>query len=166
MKWSEKSPKHKAFFSPRKYSNSTRVICNLGSFQRTRRWCAMRCSNSLPDKQTAGYMPLELIAISGELPTDQLRRLSGGDSYKLNVVRILKTKKLAANLLPRQSARISTDGKGKDGSVPRIIPNAFPFPDRFCRNQPCQERNHPPSSPPSCCGNNRNHDECRRTDSP
>ena len=54
----------------------------------------MRCSNRLPDRQTVGYMLLELVAISGELPADQLRRLSGGDSYKLNVVRILKAKKL------------------------------------------------------------------------
>ena len=54
----------------------------------------MRLSNSLPDKQTVGYMLLELIAVSGELPADQLRRLSGGDSYKLSVVRILKSQKL------------------------------------------------------------------------
>lgn len=54
----------------------------------------MRCLDSLPDKQTVGYMLLELVAISGELPADQLRRLSGGDSYKLSVVRILKSKKL------------------------------------------------------------------------
>lgn len=54
----------------------------------------MRCLNGLPDRQTAGYMLLELVAISGELPADQLLRLSGGDSYKLNVVRILKAQKL------------------------------------------------------------------------
>lgn len=54
----------------------------------------MRQSNSLPDQQTVGYMLLELIAVSGELPANQLRRLSGGDSYKLNVIRILKTQKL------------------------------------------------------------------------
>lgn len=54
----------------------------------------MRRSNSLPDRQTAGHMLLELVAISGELPADQLRRLSGGDSYKLDVVRILKAQKL------------------------------------------------------------------------
>ena len=54
----------------------------------------MRLSNSLPDQQTVGYMLLELIAVSGELPADQLRRLSGGNSYKLNVIRILKSQKL------------------------------------------------------------------------
>ncbi len=54
----------------------------------------MRPADSLPDRQTVGYMLLELTAISGELPADQLRRLSGGDSYKLNVVRVLKSKKL------------------------------------------------------------------------
>ena len=54
----------------------------------------MRCPESLPDKETAGYQLLELVAISGELPADQLRRLPGGDAYKLNVVRALKSKKL------------------------------------------------------------------------
>lgn len=54
----------------------------------------MNCSDSLPDKQTVGYMLLELIAISGELPADQLKRLYGGDSYKLNVVKTLKAQKL------------------------------------------------------------------------
>lgn len=54
----------------------------------------MRCAERLPDKQTAGYMLLELVAVSGEFPADQLRRLSGGESYKLNVVRVLKSKKL------------------------------------------------------------------------
>ena len=51
----------------------------------------MRCTNSLPDKQTVGYTLLELVAVSGELPADQLCRLPGGDSYKLNVVRVLKS---------------------------------------------------------------------------
>ena len=54
----------------------------------------MRYPSSLPDKQTVGYMLLELVAISGELPAGQLERLSGGDSYKLSVVRVLKTQKL------------------------------------------------------------------------
>ncbi len=49
---------------------------------------------NLPDEQTVGYMLLELVAISGELPANQLHRLVGGDSYKLTVVRILKTQKL------------------------------------------------------------------------
>lgn len=51
----------------------------------------MRCTNGLPDKQTVGYTLLELVAISGELPANQLCRLPGGDSYKLNVVRALKS---------------------------------------------------------------------------
>lgn len=54
----------------------------------------MRYLNDLPDKQTVGYMLLELVAISGELPANQLHRLVGGDSYKLTVVRILKSQKL------------------------------------------------------------------------
>lgn len=49
---------------------------------------------TLPDKQTAGYHLLELVAVSGELPVDQLCRLSGGNSYKLNVVKSLKAQKL------------------------------------------------------------------------
>lgn len=51
-------------------------------------------SNGLPARQTAGFMLLELVAVSGELPAGQLRRLPGGDSYKLSVVRSLKAKKL------------------------------------------------------------------------
>ena len=54
----------------------------------------MRCTNGLPDKQTVGYTLLEIVAISGELPANQLCRLPGGDSYKLNVVRALKSQKL------------------------------------------------------------------------
>ena len=54
----------------------------------------MRCTNGLPDKHTVGYTLLELVAVSGELPADQLCRLPGGDSYKLNVVRVLKSQKL------------------------------------------------------------------------
>jgi len=54
----------------------------------------MRYLDSLPDKQTVGCMLLELVAISGELPADQLRRLSGGDSYKVSVVGALKSQKL------------------------------------------------------------------------
>lgn len=40
------------------------------------------------------YQLLELVAVSGEFPTDQLTRLNGGDSYKLSVVKTLKSKKL------------------------------------------------------------------------
>lgn len=54
----------------------------------------MNVSDSLPNNQTIGYMLLELIAVSGELPADQLKRLYGGDSYKLNVVKTLKAQKL------------------------------------------------------------------------
>lgn len=41
-----------------------------------------------------GYHLLGLVAISGELPTDQLSRLPGGDYYKENVVKALKRKRL------------------------------------------------------------------------
>lgn len=54
----------------------------------------MSYSINLPDKETVGHMLLELTAISGELPANQLHRLAGGDSYKLTVVRILKNQKL------------------------------------------------------------------------
>lgn len=54
----------------------------------------MRSLTPLPDKLTVAYDLLELVAISGELPADQLARLYGGESYKLNVVKSLKSKKL------------------------------------------------------------------------
>lgn len=52
------------------------------------------CLSNLPDRHTASYRLLELIALCGELPADQLMRLPGGDSYKLTVVKTLKAQKL------------------------------------------------------------------------
>lgn len=49
---------------------------------------------SLPGSLSQSYQLLELIAISGELPADQLSRLPGGDSYKANIIKGLKQKKL------------------------------------------------------------------------
>ena len=51
-------------------------------------------SHSLPGRHTAGYHLLELTAISGEFPTDLLSRLPGGDFYKENVVKALKSRQL------------------------------------------------------------------------
>lgn len=45
-----------------------------------------------PNQRTRAYELLELIAICGELPTDQLSRLSGGVSYKETLVTSLKKK--------------------------------------------------------------------------
>ncbi len=50
--------------------------------------------DTLPSNDTVGYMLLELIAMSGELPSNQLSRLYGGESYKINVVKVLKAQKL------------------------------------------------------------------------
>ena len=50
----------------------------------------VRSSQSLPGRHTAGYHLLELTAISGEFPSDQLSRLPGGEAYKGNVVKALK----------------------------------------------------------------------------
>lgn len=48
----------------------------------------------LPVPDTQPYRLLELVAISGEFPANQLRRLPGGNSYKANVVKVLKRDKL------------------------------------------------------------------------
>ena len=48
----------------------------------------------LPAPDTQPYRLLELVAISGEFPASQLRRLPGGESYKANVVKALKRDKL------------------------------------------------------------------------
>ena len=48
----------------------------------------------LPEQHSVGYSILSLTAICGELPADQLRRLPGGDSYKLKVIQSLKSQKL------------------------------------------------------------------------
>lgn len=49
---------------------------------------------TLPVPDTQPYRLLELVAISGEFPANQLRRLPGGNSYKANVVKVLKRDKL------------------------------------------------------------------------
>lgn len=54
----------------------------------------VRSSQSLPGRHTAGYHLLELTAISGEFPSDQLSRLPGGEAYKANVVKALKQRHL------------------------------------------------------------------------
>ena len=53
-----------------------------------------RSSQSLPGRHTVGYHLLELTALSGEFPSDQLSRLSGGEAYKASVVQALKQKRL------------------------------------------------------------------------
>lgn len=47
---------------------------------------------TLPDRSTVGGSLLELIAVCGEFPTDQLIRLPGGEYYKENVIKELKRK--------------------------------------------------------------------------
>lgn len=53
-----------------------------------------RSSQSLPGRHTVGYHLLELTALSGEFPSDQLSRLPGGEAYKASVVQTLKQKRL------------------------------------------------------------------------
>jgi hypothetical protein len=48
----------------------------------------------LPNNQSQAYMILSLIAISGELPTNQINRLPGGGEYKNKLIKNLKNKKL------------------------------------------------------------------------
>lgn len=54
----------------------------------------MPFKDNLPGKKTTGYILLELVAVSGELPASQLARITGGDSYKSAVVTSLKNQKL------------------------------------------------------------------------
>ena len=49
---------------------------------------------SSPGSLSRSYQVLTLVAISGELPADQLGRLPGGESYKENVVKGLKRRRL------------------------------------------------------------------------
>lgn len=48
----------------------------------------------LPSPDTQAYRLLEMVAISGEFPVNQLRRLPGGVSYKANLLKALKRDKL------------------------------------------------------------------------
>lgn len=50
--------------------------------------------HALPGRQSLAYLILGLIAISGELPTNQITRLKGGNRYKEKVIKELKSKKL------------------------------------------------------------------------
>ena len=50
--------------------------------------------HTLPGRQTQSYSLLGLIAICGELPANQIRRLPGGERYKQEKVKSLKGKKL------------------------------------------------------------------------
>ncbi len=47
-----------------------------------------------PGSLSQAYQLLELVAISGEMPANQLDRLAGGTSYKENVVKSLKRQRL------------------------------------------------------------------------
>lgn len=48
----------------------------------------------MPEKHTQAYHLLQLVAISGEFPTDALGRLVGADSYKEKIITVLKGEKL------------------------------------------------------------------------
>lgn len=54
----------------------------------------MQDKRILPERQSQSYALLELIAISGELPANQIRRLPGGDRYKEEKIKSLKSKRL------------------------------------------------------------------------
>jgi len=49
--------------------------------------------SKLPGRRSQAYNILSLIAISGELPADQIQRLPGGNAYKIKLIRIFKQKK-------------------------------------------------------------------------
>ena len=51
-----------------------------------------------PGSLSQAYQLLELVAISGEMPANQLDRLAGGTSYKENVVKSLKRQRLLSNI--------------------------------------------------------------------
>lgn len=80
--------------------------------------------NCLPDRQTVGYYLLELIAVSGEFPTEQLDRLPGGSSYKINVVKSLKQ-----NHLIRTYYRDGLRGLRLTGTAKKLL--LLDAPERF-----------------------------------
>jgi len=49
--------------------------------------------HKLPGRQSQAYTILSLIAVSGELPVGQIKRLPGGDEYKIKLIKTLKQKK-------------------------------------------------------------------------
>lgn len=46
------------------------------------------------NRDTQAYRILELIAVSGEIPAELIRRIQGGNEYKNKLITMLKEKKL------------------------------------------------------------------------
>ncbi len=68
----------------------------------------------LPERQTQSYAILELIAVSGELPANQIGRLPGGDRYKEEKIKSLKNKKLVRTYYrdKLRGYRLTAEAKG------------------------------------------------------
>lgn len=73
----------------------------------------MRKQIPIPQGDSMRYMILSLIAVCGELPVDQLPRLTGGERYKENVIKDLKAYKWLHTYYADQyrAFRISRNGK-------------------------------------------------------
>ena len=73
----------------------------------------MRKQIPIPPGDSMRYMILSLIAVCGELPVDQLPRLTGGERYKDNVIKDLKAYKWLHTYYADQyrAFRISRNGK-------------------------------------------------------
>ncbi len=70
---------------------------------------------------------LELTALVGELPSDQLSRLAGSESYKLNVVKALKAQKLLRTYYKDGLRGFRITAKAKKHLL-ASFPNRFNFP--------------------------------------
>lgn len=87
----------------------------------------MTSSALSPGRQTIAYKILELIAISGELPSGQLSRLPGGEEYKKALITLLKKQNLI-----RTYYRDSMRGYRLTGAAKNLLLNDNPDRFSFC----------------------------------
>ena len=93
--------------------------------------------NKLPGRQSKAYNILSLIAISGELPKDQINRLSGGCEYKKDIIKDFKQKKLITTYYNDKLRGYRLTATGKNALLAENRERFEPF---FAGNT---ETNHP-----------------------
>ena len=94
----------------RKWKNEADTVSNIKS--------------PLPTPGTLPYLLLELTALSGEFPTEQMNRLSGSESYKANILARLKSDRLL-----RSYSHDCLRGLRLTAAAKRALSEAYP--DRF-----------------------------------
>ena len=107
-----------------KNADFTEVTCTLG--KNTRGVSDISDDTALPKKQSQAYKILELIAVLGEVPTRQIKRLAGGERYKELVLIELRKSKLIYTFYQDKLRGLRLTGKAKDLLID-ACPDRFEF---------------------------------------